>query len=371
MLSEIDRPENAVSTFSMRGPVRIPRYEITEIVDNETVPDKSLRSYTFPDHPRYQIPIQIIQQFKRYEEFLLNNETFFVNRTISFKPTTHGLGNKLHGLHSALFFAMVTHRRLCICDWPEFSQLFYFTFNVPLLNSSDYRCQSRIVESYVKPQNDLLFQRPVREFLGDGTILFTSNMDCLRILQYNNYYRRLMKSFGFGRGFLPISDFSVIFKHYIYHKVMLPQPVIRRKIELEYNSWMNCVYIGIHIRTGDYLVGLGTLNLLYSRNTSVLLMIQHAMNLTKISPFPVKWFLCTDNSVLKLDLLQSYPHHIITYSSTIAHTGSNNNTLSTGISDAIIEMYLLGKCNYLITSLYSTFSENAYSIAGIVPQVIR
>ena len=220
------------------------------------------------------------------------------------------------------------------------------------------------------------------------TFLLKTNVNLLEYFVSFAHLNKYFQSYGFTHTYslsspYSYSAFSSMYKHYVYHHIMLPSPMIQSKVDHEYQKWKNYVYIGIHIRTSDVLTGFSNLTHLYSRNSSIDKMIDHAIGLTNISPYPVKWyaflwlahlyrFLTTHNSGLKHFLYTLYPDYILYYNSTIAHSGYSSLVhVDKGLIDALVELYLLGRCNYIIASLYSTFSSNAVAVAGVFPEIIR
>ena len=87
----------------------IPSYSKMYRYTNSTSILKDMRDYAFPDHPKFVLPYQIEYHFKNYQTFLETNTSA---PYIIFKPTVHGIGNKMDGLISTLFIAMTTNHRL-------------------------------------------------------------------------------------------------------------------------------------------------------------------------------------------------------------------------------------------------------------------
>lgn len=75
-------------------------------------------------------------------------------------------------------------------------------------------------------------------------------------------------------------------------------------------------------------------------------------------------FFVTDNKLLKQELTSRYPF-IFTYNSIIGHSEKNAiQDYSQVAADSLIEMYLFSKCDIIVKTQYSTFSDTSKLIGG-------
>ena len=75
-------------------------------------------------------------------------------------------------------------------------------------------------------------------------------------------------------------------------------------------------------------------------------------------------FLVTDNIEVKQHLSKEYPY-ILIYNSTIGHSDKESiQGYSQVAADSLIEMYLFSRCDIIVKTQYSTFSDTAKLIGG-------
>ncbi|MCC7380161.1 MAG: hypothetical protein IT255_12450 [Chitinophagaceae bacterium] len=137
-------------------------------------------------------------------------------------------------------------------------------------------------------------------------------------------------------------------------KIFLPKKeIISRidKITLQFPERI----IGIHIRRTD--------NVKAIQNNSV------ADFRTRIDKelsenATAKFYLATDDSEVKQDLLKLYEGHIIINDAVL-----NRSSLE-GLVNAVIDLWCLSRTKYIIGSFYSSYSEIAAEIGGIKLEIL-
>lgn len=76
-------------------------------------------------------------------------------------------------------------------------------------------------------------------------------------------------------------------------------------------------------------------------------------------------FLTTDSDLLKREYIIQYPQYIITYNSTITHSGYQSlKGLNDGIRDTFIDIYLYSRANYRLLTQGTTYGYLGAIIAG-------
>ncbi|NES81022.1 MAG: hypothetical protein F6K10_06230 [Moorea sp. SIO2B7] len=74
-----------------------------------------------------------------------------------------------------------------------------------------------------------------------------------------------------------------------------------------------------------------------------------------------KFFLATDNKITQQLIYHKFPNKIISY----CQRFNSDNKRQTPVKNAVIDLYLLSKCQKMIGSYYSSFSEYAAELGGI------
>lgn len=176
----------------------------------------------------------------------------------------------------------------------------------------------------------------------------------IRSFIHNDEYAKIksmaMRSLAEGKNFLmqggtELYTYSLDF----YRNIFKPVKSIREKIE-DITGMLGENYIGVHIRRTD-----NDMSIQHSPDT---LFIKAMDDAIRSNP-NVKFYLATDCEETKAKFRKLYGDRLI-FNRSEADRGSTS-----GIIDAVTELYILSKAESIIGSYYSSFSETAAKLGGI------
>ena len=180
-----------------------------------------------------------------------------------------------------------------------------------------------------------------------------SDPEIRSFIHYDEYVKiksMAMRSLTDGKDFLmqggtELYTYSLDF----YRNLFKPVKSIRKKIE-DITDILGENYIGVHIRRTD-----NDLSIQHSPDT---LFIKEMDGAIMANP-DVKFYLATDCEKTKAKFKRLYGDRLI-FNRSEADRGSTS-----GIIDAVTELYILSKAESIIGSYHSSFSETAAKLGGI------
>lgn len=144
--------------------------------------------------------------------------------------------------------------------------------------------------------------------------------------------------------------------HYPLNEIFVPIAAIRSQIDKITSNFSSGKTIGLHIRRTDNKESI-------SNNGIEDFMRKIESELFKNNR--TKFYLATDDILVKNELKEKYKDAIITNDATLSR-----NSLK-GIKDAITDLWCLSKTDYLIGSYYSSYSEIAAELGGIHLEILK
>lgn len=324
-------------------------------------------------------------------------------KVVYLKRGTTGIAGQMIGICDSLFVAMMTDRALQ-CEYHSLDSFLVSSdvitdkyFNFPLqdmfipfnntmkslfLSSTSFLEQ---IQTYVPPRFKHKykyyvsgvdvpdpFPNPSRSFNGDGAILIqTLHVMADRFLgrRYNSYF---MERIGLlkNRMVFPEDRINLYFLVDLYynrciHTLFQPTPLIQKYLN-EYEQQLGQgIRIGVHLRMGaghsdwrdsrqfltpkrfDKFLGMLTTLIKDQRE-------KHGKNV------PVRIFLSTDSTNMERTMQKVFPGLIVTTKGfKRSHVGGVKATKydDSSIMKAILDVMLLGKCEYLFLTIRSGFSK--------------
>lgn len=127
-------------------------------------------------------------------------------------------------------------------------------------------------------------------------------------------------------------------------------------------------YIGIHLRTSDTPFGVDIADRVKTKNPeNVIKCAQRVETLIQanksVEKRPVTWFLAADDVKIKKKWMKRFPSKLFSLRMTPQHIDISK-VDTTGIRDALVDIFLLSESDYFISSLHSSFSYVAIGIKG-------
>lgn len=142
----------------------------------------------------------------------------------------------------------------------------------------------------------------------------------------------------------------------LYRSLFVPSPRVESRVATLLPDLGRSLPTGLHVRRTDHIQSIQSSPLsLFERTIKDIL----AVDPTR------KFYLATDDDTTKDDLSNMFPGHIATSS----HTASRSSLQ--GMIDGAAEMFALSKCESIIGSFNSSFSEAAALIGDIPLKIIK
>lgn len=140
-------------------------------------------------------------------------------------------------------------------------------------------------------------------------------------------------------------------------KIKPKHHIIQELEEFKQQHWADNI-TGLHIRRTDLYQHLKSRNLesKFSSEEKFISAIERF-----IANGCAKFFLATDNQITKNIIDNKFPDKIISYNQSF----NPENKRQTTVKQALIDLYLLAKCQKIIGSYYSSFSEYAANLGNI------
>jgi hypothetical protein len=275
-----------------------------------------------------------------------------------------GLGNRIQGVLNGILYARLTGRRL-IVDWGDFyysddgSNVFHRFFECSLCGSTDEIPYTDSVSpsiwrghlresSYDMGRPYGINRNPdkIQEKFSIDLTKLDYQEDVLVMLTFRQQVD-LLRSYFEGR----LKEFSQLSKKEILSKLLredlILHPQIRERVnQFKINNFSRKT-VGVHIRYSDH-------------RTSLWSIIRRLNSLLK-SETNLQIFLATDNIKIKNMFENSYSDVITTshwypISGLILHGNKSCPDLVESGIEALVDLYLLAECDYLIIDTSSTFS---------------
>ncbi|MFT3748752.1 MAG: hypothetical protein QM768_10565 [Agriterribacter sp.] len=142
--------------------------------------------------------------------------------------------------------------------------------------------------------------------------------------------------------------------HYSMREIFHPQKLVITSIDKITAKFPEHV-TGIHIRRTD--------NVKAIQNNSVE-DFKKRIDKALTENTKMKFYLATDDIIVKQELLKTYEGHIITNNAVL------NRNSSEGLINAVIDLWCLSRTNHIIGSFYSSYSEIAAEIGGIKLEIL-
>lgn len=317
-----------------------------------TKPPPNIKTYYFTNFREF------LEFYKFWQDDMISHQ---INTPSNcYVSSRHGLANKLIGMFNIAIITMLSGKRFELCGWPDFRTAFQFQFNVPIHIQSSNNiiqftngCQGwpqlkeMTIEDFENPRNKYYQTNCKMLYTLYGLPIFTQRFYEMGIdLSFNNYLG--------NEEYIYQSFFDLFIK---------PNTLTQNKITDLTRSWSNYCIFGFHVRTGDSAFSRTPKK--YNWHWKVDKSIQKALSLHHQCPQnkTIKWFVSSDSYSVKKWFTKNYKNYTITYKSVIVHTGHYYKTNAKGFRDAVIELYLLSKCDYRILRYESTYSY----LSSVIP----
>ena len=324
-------------------------------------------------------------------------------KVVYLKRGTTGIAGQIIGICDSLFIAMMTDRALqCPISSPTSSLVSsdvitdkYFQFPLPnMYIPLNATVKSQLVslvslleqiQTHVPPrykhkykysvsgvdENDPL-PNPSRSFTGDGAVLMqTLHVTADRFLgrRYNSYF---MERIGLLKNRMMMSEdrsqlYATVDLYYnrCVHTLFPPTPFLNTYLKQYEQQLGNGIRIGVHLR-----MGAGKSDWTDSRQFLTTKRFDAFIGMLKTlikeqqkkhgSDVPIRIFLSTDSSAMERTMQQMFPEVLVsTKGFKRSHVGGVKATKydSSSILKAVLDVMLLGKCDYLFLTRRSGFSK--------------
>jgi hypothetical protein len=275
-----------------------------------------------------------------------------------------GLGNRIQGVLNGILYARLTGRRI-IVDWGDHyysndgSNVFHRFFQCSLYNSTDeIPCTDSVSPSIWRGrlrESSYDIGRPyginrnpdkIQEKLSIDLTKLDYQEDVLVMLTFTQQVKLLRSHFkGELKEFSQAKTYAILRK--LLQKDLILHPQIRGRVNQFKSNNFNGITVGVHIRYTDHRASLWAI-------------IQKLNSLLKSEP-GLQIFLATDNIKIKNMFEESYQYVITTSHwypepGKMLHGNQRCPDLVEGGIEALVDLYLLAECDYLIIDTSSTFS---------------
>ena len=340
--------------------------------------------------------------FNQYRTVHISNVNT-TKKVVYLKRGTTGIAGQIIGICDSLFIAMMTDRALqclissstsCLVSSDVITDK-YFLFPLPnmyiplnaTMKSQFVSVISLLeqIQTHVPPrynhkykfvvsgvdENDPL-PNPSRSFAGDGAVLMqTLHVTADRFLgrRYNSYF---MERIGLLKNRMMMSEdrsqlYATVDLYYnrCVHGLFAPTPFVDTYLKQYEQQLGNGIRIGVHLR-----MGAGKSDWTDSRQFLTPKRFDTFIGMLKTlikeqqkkhgSDVPIRIFLSTDSSTMERTMQQMFPELIVTTKGfKRSHVGGVKATKygSDSILKAVLDVMLLGKCDYLFLTRRSGFSK--------------
>ncbi|KAK9704462.1 hypothetical protein K7432_010170 [Basidiobolus ranarum] len=304
--------------------------------------------------------------------------------------TGAGTGNRMQTLASQLVLAVLTNRALLV-NWPNnsgehgcfFHQIFMQPFPWSLnhisshfVNSTDPTSLIFDLEMHSSPK-EVVCQDISYVYEHKKLVYWTTDEYFLPSLLTNPVYRHYFWSEDLKT---PIIQEDILIR-FLLNYLFSPVPDLRELID----STAKTIFpegkcdLGVHMRmkgvqrilpSEESLFPLCAANSLATKGSSIL--VQDPWTLERITtphaPLNKTIFLATDHNPYRDFFKKSLPNTNIVYN----QAGVPGNITSTcgGVKSAIVDLFLLQKCDSILTTQWSSFSYMSHAMAGVAPVTV-
>ncbi|KAK8792875.1 hypothetical protein WA158_005039 [Blastocystis sp. Blastoise] len=329
----------------------------TIIQDNKTTEEKCYDHYNKRLDNLKSIDMNKIQDisseaFREHflpEDFDMSTQH---DRIVLFKIQNYGFGNKMLCLSNALFLATMVHRNLTICGWPAARKYFKFHSSIRIIKTCPKIEKSSVFTDYT-------------ELLTNNTKLLATKLEepflyidtCRPILEPILNHNSFSSSFHlFDHHHVSKYNQKDNYRRYVFTNLIIPSKSLIRKLcpikhQYEYDNLM-----GLQIRTGDQSDFNTFDNTTFLVGNTYKELLRRVIIINDGIIYPLKWFVVSDSSSMKKTMKEKLGDLMLSYDSVIVHSGTSSLTeVNDGNYDALIELYLLGLCKFIIATPRSTF----------------
>lgn len=281
---------------------------------------------------------------------------------------TSGMGNRILFALTAILYAQISKRKL-IFDWGDSysndgNDVFSRFFNCPLVDPTLKVPDSKDIYPIVWRNNmHKAFGELAKEMNYKGSLNLSADLARSsypnEIVVVGDYYHK-MRSLrhhykGEFRAYRRLDNYKILKK--LLHEYLFLKNDIRETIQnFKTENFQGERVVGVHIRYTDMK---SPINLIYQKIEEVIKKVK-----------TVKLFVCTDNFSVSQEFKKRYPDAIMTdkwYPKDGTHMHQNPtcpDRTQNGI-EALVDMYLLAECDYLIFDSESTFGLVSYLISDV------
>lgn len=272
-----------------------------------------------------------------------------------------GLGNRILAVLTGILYAKLSGRRLII-DWSDYvysndgTNAFHSYFQSPLVNPdieipvtdsvSPEIWRGRLHESVERLRKPIGNNKEFREISTVDLAKLDYTEDVLVMWTYIDKVEEIRKHFKTALNEFHQASRKEILST-LLHEYLILHPQIRERVEQYKSAFLHRKTVGIHVRFTDHRAKLKS-------------MLDKLGALMKHKP-ELQIFLATDNLMVKKLFEENYKSVITTQhwypapGSRIHQNPGCTDRLNNGI-EALVDLYILAECEYLIVDTSSMFS---------------
>ena len=292
-----------------------------------------------------------------------------------------GLGNRMQGLLSVFYLAMLLNRTFLI-NWGPPGRLInhlepnQINWSVPLKDIGSFetgreywgccvrrrRGYTRLRKENKRTFHEWTINNNFEDYFEERLVAVGTIWHFAEMLVRNPVFKDRARDLGIPKTYSTLYGCAF---HYIFQQSTRMKAVLkdaRKSLSRQFPL------LGLHVRTNDYHFGHGTKGSFRSHNTSSFFVC--AVRLSKIirdnikpPPTNLKWFLAVDDTAVKSMARAKYPNDIVTLNFSPKHFAYSGNKLGdTVISEVLADLFLLAESAYLIITPKSSLSRLIVSI---------
>ncbi|KAK8807115.1 hypothetical protein WA158_003874 [Blastocystis sp. Blastoise] len=311
-------------------------------------------------------PFEFLEYYKNIQKDAFSGSR--PKNFVCFQPNEAGFGNKLYGMISTLFIAMATKRGFAICDWPVVFDYFQFPFPVPLFKSSDLTDMGIYHFGPYCTRFPTLRIYSLSTLFPEDSIVIRTNCMLIPAMMTNPYIHKVRQYMGFREENISHDDLKLYIHSFYMNKVILLSTTLEKQVLSIYDSFPKAIYLGLQLRTGNDTDFFSRSKKTFLNDNIINNLIRNITDRTKELENKhqmVRWFVVSDSSRLKIQMKKRFPQYVTLYHSKIDHPGYDSiYNVTQGAKDALIEMYLLSKCDTIFMTPKSTFGALSRCIRG-------